>query len=124
MRHGAAYWIESDGRVLLVRRPAKGLLGGMFALPSSEFVSKPPTANENEGAGGGYEREEPIAHVRHVFTHFELRLDVFAREALDDPAAPAEWIALGDLGRAGLPSVYRKAVDQVLNARGGERKVS
>ena len=32
-REGVAYWLEHDGEVLLVRRPAKGLLGGMLALP-------------------------------------------------------------------------------------------
>ena len=31
-REGTAYWLEHDGEVLLVRRPAKGLLGGMLAL--------------------------------------------------------------------------------------------
>ena len=33
-RQGVAYWLEHDGHVLLVRRPAKGLLGGMLALPT------------------------------------------------------------------------------------------
>jgi A/G-specific adenine glycosylase len=32
-RHGISSWIERDGRVWLVRRPCKGLLGGMAALP-------------------------------------------------------------------------------------------
>ena len=35
-REGIAYWLEHDGNVLLVRRPAKGLLGGMLALPEAE----------------------------------------------------------------------------------------
>nr|MBA3897671.1 A/G-specific adenine glycosylase [Sphingomonadaceae bacterium] len=55
-RHGVAWWVERDGRVLLVRRPAKGLLGGMRALPG-DF-----SAPASEGA--------LIGRITHVFTHF------------------------------------------------------
>ena len=36
-RHGLAYWHERDGALYLVRRPEKGLLGGMAALPGSDW---------------------------------------------------------------------------------------
>jgi A/G-specific adenine glycosylase len=36
-RTGTAWWIEQEGQVLLVRRPAKGLLGGMRALPGEDW---------------------------------------------------------------------------------------
>src|SRR5690606_17218457 len=32
-RYGVAHWIERDERIWLIRRPAKGMLGGMRALP-------------------------------------------------------------------------------------------
>jgi hypothetical protein len=41
-RHGVAWWIERDGAVWLVRRPAKGMLGGMAALPGPEWSDEPP----------------------------------------------------------------------------------
>ena len=37
VRHGVAHWIERDGALWLVRRPTKGLLGGMAALPGPEW---------------------------------------------------------------------------------------
>src|SRR5689334_17888112 len=37
-RTGTAYWLEHQGQVLLVRRPARGLLGGMLALPEAPPV--------------------------------------------------------------------------------------
>ena len=40
-RHGIARWIERDGSVWLVRRPPKGLLGGMAALPGGEWTDAP-----------------------------------------------------------------------------------
>jgi A/G-specific adenine glycosylase len=92
-RVGTAY-VLMDGRgdVLLIRRPAKGLLGGMLALPES-----PPLDAEWADAG----------EIQHVFTHFALTLRVRAARmaALPDGALrePAE--------DAPLPSVMRKALD-------------
>src|SRR5206468_929718 len=37
-KHGVAWWIERSGSVWLVRRPAKGLLGGMAALPGPDWT--------------------------------------------------------------------------------------
>src|SRR5690606_25212847 len=53
-REGTAYWLEHGGEVLLVRRPAKGLLGGMLALPEA-----PPADATWQEAGS----------VEHVFSH-------------------------------------------------------
>ncbi len=44
VRHGIAYWIERNGCVWLVRRPAKGMLGGMAALPGPEWTDEPECA--------------------------------------------------------------------------------
>ncbi len=46
-RHGAAYVLTSGGQVALVRRPPRGLLGGMLGLPTSDwrpapFQAEPP----------------------------------------------------------------------------------
>ena len=41
-RLGHGWWIERpDGHVWLVRRPDKGMLGGMRALPSSDWNDAP-----------------------------------------------------------------------------------
>ena len=40
-RHGAAYLLTAGDRVALVRRPAKGLLGGMLALPTGDWRAEP-----------------------------------------------------------------------------------
>ena len=46
-RHGIAHWIERNGSVWLVRRPAKGMLGGMASLPGPEWSDTPlPSGNE------------------------------------------------------------------------------
>ncbi len=49
-RYGAAFVALKDGRVALVRRPAKGLLGAMLALPTSAWGGAPLTLAEAAAA--------------------------------------------------------------------------
>jgi A/G-specific adenine glycosylase len=99
-RHGIAEWIERDGAVWLVRRPPKGLLGGMPALPGGEWTDEPVLP-----AG------PPLATIRHVFTHFALDLAI-VRAAR--PRGDGWWQPLDRLAEAGLPTLYRRASEQVL----------
>ena len=102
VRYGVAYWIEQRGALWLVRRPATGLLGGMAALPGGEWAPEPQPGRP------------PLAAIRHVFTHFELRLTIAAaREATGE----GWWQPLETIGSAGLPTLYRRAVDAVLASR-------
>jgi A/G-specific adenine glycosylase len=100
-RYGTAYWTECDGCVWLVRRPAKGLLGGMAALPGAEWTE----ADQRTGTA--------VATIRHVFTHFALQLDVIVR---DDPFGDGWWQPLSGLAEAGLPTLFAKAVQAVLDS--------
>ncbi len=108
-RHGIARWIERDGSIWLVRRPTKGMLGGMAALPGPEWTDEPqplPSA--------------PLAHIRHVFSHFALELVVVSGgEAPDD----GWWQPLERLSEAGLPTLYRRAAELVL-ARANDRRAA
>jgi A/G-specific adenine glycosylase len=104
-RYGVAYWIERDGHVWLVRRPAKGLLGGMAALPGSEWTETAPG------------QANALGTVRHVFTHFSLDLVVRASE----PLGEGWWHPLDGLAEAGLPTLYRKAAEIALSARSDAR---
>jgi len=97
-RVGTAYVLMDEaGDVLLIRRPPRGLLGGMLALPET-----PPVAARWRAAGS----------IEHVFTHFSLTLNVFfvLRKTLpvDALRAPA--------ATASLPSVMRKALDAARGA--------
>ncbi len=101
VRHGLAWWIERDGALWLVRRPAKGLLGGMAALPGPAWGDAPT-------AGAA------LAEVRHGFTHFELKLAVVAAR---EPGGEGWWQPIERLGEAGLPTLYARAVAAVLAGR-------
>ena len=100
VRQGRALWIEHDAQVWLIRRPAKGMLGGMRALPGSDwgdsFVPAPPDTLE-------------AGQLRHVFTHFAL--DLFVDRSSNGSLAVGEgaWWPLDCLDEAGLPTLYRRA---------------
>jgi A/G-specific adenine glycosylase len=103
-RHGNAYWLEHDGHVLLVRRPAKGLLGGMLALPSGRWGDSAPPG---EGAPVAANWNE-VGAVDHVFTHFSLTLRLYGASA-GDRSEDGIWWPVAALEKAGLPTVFAKA---------------
>ncbi len=109
LRRGSVWWIERDGAVLLVTRPAKGLLGGMQALPTCDWKgsSHPPFAAEWQSAGS----------ITHIFTHFELKLEVKRAVIVHDSTLTlaGHWHPIDQLDQAGLPSVFAKAAHRAMN---------
>jgi A/G-specific adenine glycosylase len=107
-RYGTVFWLERDGCVLLVRRPAKGLLGGMRALPTGPWADAPPGLTDPPVAGIDWALTG--ASLSHVFTHFRLDL-VLAVAQAQAHSAPieGEWWPIDDIDSAGLPTVFAKA---------------
>jgi A/G-specific adenine glycosylase len=102
VRYGVAQWVERDQAVFLVRRPGRGLLGGMAALPGANWSEEEP------------ELRATLGKVRHVFTHFTLELWIVES---NEPPADGWWQPIHSLDQAGLPTLYRRAVDAVLASR-------
>ena len=106
-RFGTAFVLfDARGRVALVTRPDRGLLGGMLGLPSSDWgepdaAMPPPVAADWQPAGT----------VTHVFTHFALTLTVQTAAGQGDFVWMAPEQALAD-----LPTVFRKALSLVVGA--------
>ncbi len=109
VRHGTFFWLEADGAVLLVRRPDKGLLGGMRALPTGPWTDSPPGLVDAPVAAEWTLRN---AAIRHVFTHFELNAVLAtATLARHIGAVAGEWWPIARLDEAGLPRLFAKAVE-------------
>ncbi|WP_417492554.1 A/G-specific adenine glycosylase [Maricaulis sp.] len=108
IRHGTAWLVRRQGRIWLRQRADKGLLGGMMEVPSSEW-GDPGTAGAPPFAAAWEDRGE----IRHVFTHFELRLSVHEAEAAPG-WEPQEgiWADDAQLGDHALPSVMHKVVSR------------
>jgi A/G-specific adenine glycosylase len=123
LRRGAAFVaIRSDGHVLVRRRAAKGLLGGMTEVPTTEWAAQfdeacalehAPRFGARHGASAPRVSWRRIAGVvTHVFTHFPLELVVYAARLPQSAAAPdgMRWLASEEIAGAALPSLMRKVL--------------
>lgn len=105
-RQGTAFWIERGGQVWLQTRQAKGMLGGMRALPDDGWTAggdgsgDPPIAAEWQSAGT----------VRHSFTHVHLELSVLKTKLdMGQMIGEGGWWPVAQISDAGLPSLFAKA---------------
>ncbi len=129
VRSGQAFWmVRRDGCVLLRRRPARGLLGGMTEIPCSEWglVHDAPALSARSAARSSVQNplvgarwKALLGTVEHTFTHFHLQLTVLAAnltaaqaKKLDGPEAI--WMPVEKIGGAGLPSVMRKVAQHAV----------
>ena len=55
-RHGAAFALTHAGEIALVRRPPRGLLGGMLGLPTTDWRAAPWTKAEALARRAGHRR--------------------------------------------------------------------
>jgi A/G-specific adenine glycosylase len=92
MRAVAAY-IERDGKILVVRRPEKGLMAGLWEFPGGEIGPDDEGKDRcaeilQDVVGLGIRNPISIGHVEHTFTHRRLDLEIFRCRA-----RPAERVA-------------------------------
>jgi A/G-specific adenine glycosylase len=104
-RYGVAYVLTRGDQVALVRRPPKGLLGGMLALPTSDWRADRWSEAEALAAAPARAAWRGVGEVEHGFTHFTLTLQLMRAET--DAAQGVIWSPRRDLD--GLPSVFLKA---------------
>ncbi|KGF67759.1 adenine glycosylase [Hoeflea sp. BAL378] len=110
VRLGAAFVAErGDGAVLLVKRPDQGLLGGMTGVPTTNWTVRADGATSATSAPFAADwRSRGV--VSHVFTHFELRLEVFHAVVTAAPDHGGWWSDSDSLPGEALPTVMKKAL--------------
>ncbi len=112
VRFGVAFVHLGPNGVLVRRRPNEGLLGGMLEVPNLPWRDTPYEKSEiviwENDLEAKWSEGEP---VRHVFTHFELRMHIFAiLHAHVQNLDGFHHLALADLGTAALPSLMQKII--------------
>ncbi len=115
LRRGAAFVVTRGDEVLVRTRPAKGLLGGMTEVPTSDWraghqdkeaLKQAPVLNH----ASRWHRKSGT--VTHVFTHFPLELAVYTTTVPARSRAPdgMRWIKIATLAGEALPNVMRKVI--------------
>lgn len=110
----ATFMLISDGqRLLLERRAPSGLWSGLLVPPEGD------AAAVLARLGLVANRLQPLAPVRHAFTHFRLTLEpVFC--LVQPPPAAGEpgliWVALDAAATAGVPAPIRKLIERIASA--------
>ncbi len=120
VRRGTVYWLEwPKGTVLIRRRPEKGLLGGMWEIPSTEWHSagNGRSHGPEDALGVGIPASIKWAilpmTVKHTFTHFHLELQIVQSIAAGRKKPKGQWVRLEELEKYALPTVMKKVVTQV-----------
>ena len=120
LKRGAAFVArDATGAVLLMKRPEKGLLGGMLQPPLGPWAEKFPSANEallQAPFRASWKKRAGI--VRHGFTHFQLEVEVYVAELAEPQKTEGKWVAADKLSISALPTVMRKIITHALDEGG------
>jgi adenine-specific DNA glycosylase len=103
------------------------LLAGLWSLPLQELPNPPNAAQPihlpTEAVPFPTRPYQPIAMIRHSFTHFHLQLHLYQQQ-VDDTALPAfmvttqphQWLSLDTVHDLALSSLMRKVVQRMAQA--------
>ena len=106
-------WVEdAQGRVLLARRPEKGVWAGLWSLPETEGHDQARDWLAGNVAAD-FDAGEDLPVFEHVFSHYRLHLQLqrLRKIALRDVVRDNDglrWVARGNLAALGLPAPIRK----------------
>ena len=109
LRHGAHFWLtDREDRVLLRRRPPRGLAWRDDGIPG-HALARAGMGRDGSArlcpAAGRLAADRP---VRHVFTHFELRVILYGARVGQVRAEDGFLQPIEKLGEQALPSLMRK----------------
>ncbi len=108
----AAGVMTMNGKVLLAKRPSKGLLGGMWEFPNGRVDGEP--AEELESAlEAGYQLKvrtgEALVTVQHAYTHFRVMVHAFRCELVNTSANEnLKWVKLEEMADYPMGKVDRQ----------------
>ncbi len=93
--------IERRGRVLLAKRPSRGLLGGLWEFPNARVTGDPARMLKKAIRGATrltVRAEAELGVIQHAYTHFKITVHAYRCELLEmSPDKNLKWIRLGEL---------------------------
>jgi len=116
VRYGKVFWVfDTQGRFLIHKRAERGLYGGMYQLPTTDWIEDRKAAAGLPAPFGTQKSLAPLGEsVRHSFTHFDLFLEIWTvkkgRSRVPAALREACWIYPENIGDYALPTLMKKAV--------------
>ena len=93
--------ILKRGRVLLAKRPSRGLLGGLWEFPNARVTGDPARMLKKAIRSGTrltVRVEAELGVIQHAYTHFKVTVHAYRCELLEmSPDKNLKWIRLGEL---------------------------
>jgi A/G-specific adenine glycosylase len=115
--HAAAV-IRQRGRVLLAKRPSRGLLGGLWEFPNVRLLGDPTkelTKTIKSEYGVQIRKKESLGVIRHAYSHFSVQVHAF----LCHPSKPIreneslKWVKLSELENYPMGKVDRQIAHKI-----------
>ena len=117
----AAGFVWRDGHLLIARRPAGGLLGGLWEFPGGKRRPDEPLAEAcrrevREETGLEIRVVKPLLALDHAYSHFRITLHVFHCESPSGEPRPLgcdepRFVRPEELVRYPFPRAHRRALD-------------
>jgi A/G-specific adenine glycosylase len=109
------------GRVLLERRPPRGIWGGLWVPPAFEDAGEAQAFVASRIGGTSPVRRLEV--IRHAFTHFDLDIEPWVVEAGGRAGGVADgearWQALESLAAVGLPAPVARLLEELRDGANG-----
>jgi A/G-specific adenine glycosylase len=116
-----------DGKILIGRRPAKGLLGGLWEFPggkrkSGESLKECCAREIEEEVGVKVRVGRPVTIIAHAYSHFRITMHVFDCEYVSGTARPVacdqvKWVSPRQLSRCPFPAANRTLIERLIERR-------
>lgn len=116
-KYQIAFVLKNDSRILIVQRPSKGLLAGMWELPAFEI-----NHNQFENGSANLLKKlnlNPFNHsdiFRHIYSHIDLKYKAYVAEFDNKEIRFAnyidqKWIKLNEAGNFAIHNAHNKIID-------------
>lgn len=120
----AVIWNDRRDRILVDRRPAKGLLGGLWEFPGGKIeAGETPEACVKreilEELAIKIEVGEHLITVDHAYSHFKVSLHVYYCAHLSGEPQPIacdeiRWVTVAELSELPFPTANVKIIDAIV----------
>lgn len=113
--------IKKNGKILLLQRPPKGLLGGLWEFPNWKIEGKQTSRLRlrlrntiKKKMEMNVEVKESMGTFQQTYSHFKLTLQVYYCVAMGKNKK-GRWVAVGNLHLLPMSRIHRRIAESILN---------